>query len=201
MKYLKYILPALLLAQLGTSALAAEKEVTIKIKRIYVDDNVYTPYYEIETEQDNNQGSAQRWVRLAVEYSTRGGWINELTLLHSALASDHGNSKQVILTEEVTYMHIGEGNHVSYVYLHPNCAKRYTVKAKQLDSAVTFSINGKIVATKETAKHADKGWSEGSDFTVHSGHLLNESETPFWFVNYDYKEMIKKSSTHNEHSK
>jgi len=199
MKYLKYILSAILLAQLSASALA-EDQVTVKIKRIYVDDNVYTPFYNIETEQDNNQGSAQRWVRLAVEYSTKGGWITELVIKHSALASEHGSSEQVILTEEVSYMHIGEGNHVSYVYMHPNCAKRYGVRAKELDSAVTFFIDGEIVASKETSKHADKQWVENSAFVVHPGHLLNEVETPFWFVNYDYKEMIKKSA-HNGHAK
>lgn len=199
MKYLKYILCAIILAQLGTSALA-EEDVTVKIRRIYVDDNVYTPYYDIETEQNHEQGSAQRWVRLAVEYSTKGGWIDQLTIKHFALVGHHGNADPVILTEEVNYMNIGEGNHVSYVYMHPNCSKRYDVRAKELDSAVIFSIDGKTVASKETSKYADKKWTEDPAFVVHSGHLLNEAETPFWFVNYDYKEMLKHGA-HNGHSK
>lgn len=189
MKYLKYMLPALVLAQLGTSALA--DGVSLKIRRIYVDDNVYTPYYRAETEQNHNQGSAQRWVRVAVEYSTSGGWIDELTIDHEALVYHHGSEQPVILTEKVAYVHIGEGNHVSYVYMHPNCVQRYDVRAKNVDIAITISIGGEEVASKKTNRKTKGNWTSDPKYKEQDGHLLRESETPFWFINYDFKEMIK----------
>lgn len=178
----------------GLSALAGD--VTLKIRRIYVDDNVYTPFYKVDTEQDNEPGAAQRWLRLAVEYSTSGGWIDELKVDHMALVPDHGGEKAAVLDETVTYLNVGPGNHVSYVYMHPNCVKRYKSKAKEVDMGVTLSIDGETVAHKMTNKNKVKDWMKQE--TVHSGHLLNESETPFWFVNYDYKEMIKHRA-HNGH--
>lgn len=189
----KQIIISALLAVTASVSLA---EVSVKIKRMYVDDNVYTPYYNVETEQDHEQGAAQRWIRVGVEYETSGGWIDELTLLQSAIASEHGSPAPVILAEEVTYMNVGPGNHYSYVYMHPNCVKRYNVEAKALDSAVRFSIGGEVVASEETSKHVKKGWAADPSFTVHNGHLLSESETPFWFINYDFKEIIK----HQPHS-
>ena len=191
MKHLKYILTALILSQFANPALA-EKNATVKIRRIHVDDNVYTPYYGIETEQNHEPGSAQRWVRVAVEYSTSGGWINEISINHKALVYRHGSKLPVILDRAVNYMHIKKGNHVSYVYMHPNCVQRYEVRAKNVDIAITISIDGKEVASKMTNQETKGDWPKNPKYKVSTSHLLDESETPFWFVNYDYKEMISK---------
>ncbi len=176
-------------ATLLTWQIVLADNVKLKIRRIHVDDNVYTPYYDAETEQDNEPGAAQRWLRLAVEYSTTGGWIDELSVRHLALVPNHNGEKAALLDEEVTYLNVGPGNHVSYVYMHPNCVKRYESKAKEVDSAVIFHIDEKIVGEKSTNKNKIKDWTK--EQTTHTGHLLDESETPFWFINYDYKEMIK----------
>ena len=178
---------------LGAVILQANAEVKIKIRSIAVDDNVYTPYYGIETEQTHDQGSAQRWVRLEVKYSTSGGWIDELAIKQLAIANEHGDKSPVILEANVTYLNVGPGNHVAYVYMHPNCVKRYDVKAKALNSAAIFSINGKVVAQEETARKTKAGWSTSGKYTIHEGHLLSEADTPFWFVNYDFKEMIQRT--------
>ena len=190
MKHLKYILAAIILAQLGSSALA--DGTSLKIRRIYVDDNVYTPFYGAETEQNHSQGAAQRWVRVAVEYSTSGGWIDELSIDHEALVYHQGSENPVVLSEKVAYMHVGEGNHISYVYMHPNCVQRFDIRAKNVDIAIAVSIDGKPVATKITNRKTKGDWPENPKYKVSGGHLSNESETPFWFINYDYKEMIKK---------
>ncbi len=190
-KHFKYFLSAVVLAQFGATALAGE-DVEVKIRRIYIDDNVYTPYYKAETEQDHEPGAAQRWVRVAVEYSTSGGWIDEVTIDHKALVYHHGGSTPVILDRKVTYMHIGDGNHVSYVYMHPNCVQRYDVRAKNVDIAISISIDGKVVASKMTNKETKGDWTTDPEYKVSTSHLLDDSETPFWFINYDYKEMIKK---------
>ena len=193
MKHLKYILPAIILAQLGTAA-RAEEDVTLKIRRIYVADNIYTPFYDAQTEQNHEPGSAQRWVRVAVEYSTSGGWVDELTIDHRALVYHHGSEQPVILSEAVTYAHVGKGNHVSYVYMHPNCVQRYDVRAKNVDIAIQISIDGKPIAAEKTNRKTKGDWPENPKYKVSGSHLLNESETPFWFINYDHKEMIKHES-------
>lgn len=192
MKYLKHILATTVMVLFATTALAGEK-VEVKIRRIYVDDNAYTPYYTVETEQNHDQGASQRWVRLAVEYTTRGGWIDELTIDHKALVYHHGGSSPVILDKKVSYMHIAEGSHISYVYMHPNCVKRYDVRAKNVDVAISISIGGKVVASETSNKKTKGDWSNDPKYQTSSSHLLDDSETPFWFINYDYKEMIKDS--------
>lgn len=184
----------LLFALISVATVFADKP-TLKIRSIEVDDNVYTPYYSVQTEQDHEQGAAQRWVRLTVEYSTSGGWIDELSIKHMALIPGHGE-KNAVLDEEVTYLNIGPGNHVSYVYMHPNCVKRYESEANEIDIAVQFSINGENVATEITNKNKVKDWTTSTH--THRGHLLAENETPFWFVNYDFKEIIK-TRAHNGH--
>jgi len=179
--------------------MTSHAESTVKIKSIEVEDNVYTPYFNVETEQDHEQGASQRWLRLTVEYETDGDWIDELTVKHFALVGDHGSDKPVVLSEQTTYINIAPGNHVAYVYMHPNCVKRYDVENNEIDSAAAIVINGERVAYKETSKRiGKKGWPENPSLHVHPDHLLSENETPFWFINYDYKEMIK-HSPHNGH--
>ena len=167
-------------------------EVSLKIRDIEVEDNIYTPHYEAETELDHAPGASQRWIRLAVDYETRGGWINELTIQHLALAgSNFTCPSPVILTEEVTYINIAPGNHVSYVYMHPNSVERYKQRAKKLDVAVRFISNGEVIATQRTNKGGKGDWTTDPTKHLHEGYLLSESETPFWFINYDHKEVIK----------
>jgi hypothetical protein len=188
-----FIAPALL-AIMTCTGLA---EVSVKIRSLDVEDNVYTPYYQVDTERDHEPGPSQRWLRLTVEYETDGGWIDELTVKHFALVSEHGSDEPVVLTEQTTYINVAPGKHVAYVYMHPNCVTRYGVEDDQVDSAATIVIDGKKMAYEETSKHAGKkNWPNNPGFHVHPGHLMSENETPFWFINYDYKEMIK-HQTHN----
>lgn len=198
MKILNYkMITSILLIAL--SAISSYAEATVKIRNITVDDNVYTPYYQIDTEQDHDQGASQRWLRLTVEYKTTGDWIDELTVQHFALVGHHGSDKPVILSGTTTYINIAPGNHVAYVYMHPSCVKRYDIDSSNVDSSAAIIINGKQVEYKEINKYiGKKGWSKDSSLDVYSGHLLSENETPFWFVNYDYKEMIK-HNPHDEH--
>ena len=168
------------------------EEVKLKIHSIEIDDNVYTPHFKADTEQDHSRGPSQRWIRMEVKYSTRGGWINELTIQHFALAGINTTCPApVILTEEVTYINIGEGNHVSYVYMHPNTVKRYDSSAKKIEAAAVFVVNGKVIATERSNRNTQGNWTTDKKYHLHEGYLLSEPETPFWFINYDYKEIIK----------
>lgn len=176
----------------AVSNAAAEQEVKITINDVKVEDTVYTPYYEIQTEQDHKQGSAQRWIRLGVYFTTEGGWIDEIDVTQMAAIS-RKNGDPVILSETVHYINIEPGDHYVYVYLHPSYVKRYEIDAFDVDSAATISINGKVTVSRETNKRVEKNWSSDIDGQL-KGYLLNHAETPFWFVNYDFKEIIKRQN-------
>ena len=178
----------------------AQAAVKIKIRSIDVNGSIFTPLYDIDTELDHDTKTRQRWIRLEIKYSTSGGWIDELSIKQLAIAKGHGEKDPVILSVDVTYLNIGPGNHTATVYMHPNCVRRYDVKAKELDSGVFFMIDGAVVAQEETTRKVTKGWSTNGKYTLHEGHLLSEADTPFWFVNYDFKEMIQRKP-HAVHNK
>jgi hypothetical protein len=183
---------ALFLAGTVMAESKGEPEVKITINDIKVEDTVYTPYYLVQTEQDHQQGAAQKWIRIGVYFTTKGGWIDELDVTQLALLDcDDEEGGCLALSETVHYINIEPGDHVIQVYLHPSYVKRYEVDAFKLDSAVVMKIDGKMVAEKETNRRLEKGWSKGAEALNAKGYLLNHAETPFWFINYDFKEIIK----------
>lgn len=187
-------LSALALAGLTSVAIA---EVKVEINEIKIEDTVYTPFYEVTTELDHEQGAAQKWVRLGVYFTTEGGWIDELDVTQMALL-DCGDKSCLALTETVNYINIEPGDHVVYVYLHPSYVKRYEIDDFDLDSAAIIKVEGKTVAEKETTRHFKAGWSKGNIAAGAKGYLLNHAETPFWFINYDFREIIKRQDSPTE---
>jgi hypothetical protein len=174
-----------------TSAVVAEVEV--EINEIKIEDTVYTPYYEVSTEQDHEQGAGQKWIRLGVYFTTKGGWIDELDVTQLAML-DCGSKSCLSLAESVHYINIEPGDHVVYVYLHPSYVKRYEIDDFNLDAAAIIKIEGKKVAEMETNRRFEEGWSEGALEAGAKGYLLDHSETPFWFINYDFQEIIKRQN-------
>jgi hypothetical protein len=177
---------------LAVSSTVADEEVKITITDVKVEDTVYTPYYEIETEQDHKQGAAQKWIRLGVYFTTEGGWIDEIDVTQMARL-DCGDTSCLSLSETVHYINIEPGDHVVYVYLHPSYVKRYDIDAFDLDAAAVINIDGKQVAEMETRRRFEAGWSKAG-IAGGKGYLLNHAETPFWFINYDFKEIIKRTN-------
>lgn len=195
MKTKHKVVSGILLSVLAGSTLAEtaeNEEVKITINDIRIEDTVYTPYYEVETEQDHKQGSAQRWIRLGVYFTTEGGWIDEIDVKQMAYFNRGEGEKNLKLSEWVHYVNLEPGDHYVYVYLHPSYVKRYGIDASDLDSAAVISIDGKVIAQMETSKNVKEGWSAYSNGTTVKGYLLNHAETPFWFINYDFKEIIKR---------
>lgn len=178
-------------------AFSAHSEIKVTINEVKVEDTVYTPYYNVQTEQDHEQGAASRWIRLGVYFTTEGGWIDEIDISQIAAIKKGDDEKGLMLFERVHYINLSPGDHYAYVYLHPSYVKRYDVDAFDLDTAATISINGEVVAKKETDRHFKEGWSSSDEAVNAKGYLLNHKETPFWFINYDFKEIIKEQ----DHSK
>ncbi len=173
-------------------AAQSDQAIKVTIKDIRVEDSVYTPYYEVQTEQDHQQGAAARWIRLGVYFTTEGGWIDELDVTQMATKKTDGDTPGVVLAETVHYINLEPGDHYVYVYLHPSYVKRYEIDEFDLDSAAVISVGGKEMARRESAKHAEAGWSARADDGMEKGYLLNHAETPFWFINYDFKEIIRR---------
>lgn len=182
-----------MLALVGTTAPAAT-EVKVEINEIKIEGTVYTPYYEVNTEQDHEQGAGRKWIRLGVYFTTEGGWIDELDVTQMALL-DCGSKSCLALAETVNYINIEPGDHVVYVYLHPSYVKRYDIDDFDLDAAAMLKIDGRTVAEMETTRRFEKGWSKGNIAAGARGYLLNHAETPFWFINYDFKEIIKRQDS------
>lgn len=170
---------------------SAEKDIKVTIEKVTVEDMVYTPYYRVDTEQDHQRGSASRWIRLGVYFKTEGGWIDELSITQMALKPDKETGEDVVLTEKVHYINLDPGDHAVYVYLHPSYVTRYEISDYDLEVAAVIKLNGKEMARKETSRQSEPGWSSSTDLIKRKGYLLNHMETPFWFINYDFKEVIK----------
>lgn len=227
-----YMYIFLLSVLMGTVAFSEEENKTVKIKinDIRVEDNVYTPYYGVDTEQDHEQGAAARWIRVGVYFTTEGGWIDELEITQLAVKKAEGEHSGVQLSDTEYYVNIDPGDHYVYVYLHPSYVNRYDIEAFDLDSAAIIKIGTNEVARMESTKNVEAGWSKNTDHNMQNGDLLNDStavtqvgtneavreasipnaetgwsqnmkkgellnhaETPFWFLNYDFKEIIRKN--------
>lgn len=173
------------------SVVLGASDVKIEVQDLEIEDNVYTPFYEVRTEQENQQGAAQKWIRFTVRFTTSGGWIDELDVKQLAISRGLDEEKVAILSDEVAYVNLKPGDHHIQVYLHPSYVERFEIDSSDLDSAVEFRIDGNLVAEAETSGHAKKGWSKYADKFARTGYLLNDAETPFWYVNYDFKEIIK----------
>lgn len=184
------------LVGLMAGSAAAEEAVSVTIKDIKIEDTVYTPYYEVQTEQDHQQGAAQKWIRLGVYFTTDGGWIDEIDVSQMA-AIERDDAAPLFLSEQVHYINISPGDHYVYVYLHPSYVERYSVKTSDVDHAAVISVNGQVVASKEISNHVEQGWSSSTNQVMKS-YLLNHAETPFWFINYDFKEIIKRENAPEE---
>lgn len=174
------------------SVKSAEVELKVTIEKVTVEDMVYTPYYRVDTEQEHQRGSAARWIRLGVYFTTEGGWIDELDITQMAMKPNKETGEDVLLTEKVQYINLEPGDHSVYVYLHPSYVTRYEISDYDLDVAAIIKLNGEKVAHKETSRHNKEGWSSATDHSSRKGYLLNHTETPFWFINYDFTEVIKR---------
>lgn len=193
-KVWKKVLWTALIAAGFTTGLEAKRaddaDIKITINDIRVEDTVYTPYYSVRTEQEHQQGAASRWLRLGVYFTSEGGWIDELEILQKAAFKGPDGTK-VVLSESERYINLNPGDHYIYMYLHPSYLERYAIDASEVDMAAFIMIEGKELAFRESSREQSKGWSRKVNGGTEKGYLLNHSETPFWFINYDFKEVIK----------
>jgi hypothetical protein len=133
------------------------------------------------------QASARQpdWWRVMVEYETAPDWIDELEFTYYVYMKDQSNKgAEVMFSATVSYVNVAKGRHVSDMFLQPNVLTRLG-RVEQV--AVVVKAKGAVVATESTAK-TPNWWDR---FSPVSGVLLNRSQTPFAYIDYDLYEAIK----------
>ena len=125
------------------------------------------------------------WWRVVVEFETAPDWIDELEFTYYVYMKDQSNrNAEVMFRGTVTYVNVARGKHLSDMFLHPSTVARMG-RVEQV--AVVVKAQGAVVATESTAKMPN-WWDR---FSPRDGVLLNRSQTPFSFVDYDSYEAIK----------
>ncbi len=160
----------------------------IRIRKPPRPEKVRTPIFRTAV-QGQTIARQPEWWRAVVEYETKPDWIDELEFTYYVYMKDQSNKgAEVMFRSTVTYVNIAKGKHLSDVFLHPNTLERLG-RVEQV--AVVVKAKGAIVATESTAKTAN-WWDR---FSPVDGVLLNRSQTPFAFIEYDLFEAIKPAAT------
>ena len=165
------------------AALGAGSDI-VRIRKPPVPEKVKTPVFRTAAP---GQASARQpdWWRGVVEFETAPEWIDELEFTYYAYIEDESNKgAPVMFRGMVTYVNVAKGKHVSDIFLHPNTIARMGL-VKQV--AVVVKARGAVVATESTATKPN--WWDG--FSPVDGVLINRSQTPFAYIDYDMYEAIK----------
>lgn len=157
---------------------------------------VKTPSYT--TTAPRSPTREKDWAMISVHYETAPLWIDEVLFQYYVLAKRVEDKKELfsLYRKTVKYIDVEQGrSHVSTVFLRPNTLKRY---GEVVAAAVEIYIDGKVVdVQQETAMQLPKEWwknpavTESPAVTVREIYLLDRSQTPFMFVNFDDYEVIK----------
>ena len=143
-----------------------------------------TPVFRTATA---SQSSAKQpdWWRVMVEYETAPDWVDELEFTYYVYMKDQSNKNaDTMFRGTVTYVNVAKGRHYSDMFLHPSTLARLG-RVEQV--AVVVKARGAVLATESTAQ-TPNWWDR---FSPVEGVLLNRSQTPFAYVDYDLYEAIK----------
>ncbi len=158
-------------------------------------DRVETPRYR--TQIPDQRATGNEWCVITTTYDTAPEWIDELTFQYFALLvrEERGEPPAYSLFRgAVTYMEIArDRNKQSTAFLRPNTLKRY---GTVIGIAVEISHAGDVIATESreargSVAEGQEEWWRNPNLSPRDGYVLNRSETPFAFVNYDRYETIR----------
>ena len=172
------------LAQLAPAAAPGAGSDIIKIRKMAPVPGTKTPVFRTATA---SQASARQpdWWRVMVEYETAPDWVDELEFTYYVYMKDQSNKgAEVMFRGTVTYVNVAKGRHYSDMFLHPSTLARLG-RVEQV--AVVVKARGAVLATESTAQ-TPNWWDR---FSPVEGVLLNRSQTPFAYVDYDLYEAIK----------
>ncbi len=156
---------------------------------------VATPQYRTSIPQGRVR--AGHWGQITVTYNSVPEWLDEISFQYYAflMREARGADPEYHLVRgAVTYMDIPRGrDKQSTVFLRPNTLERY---GRVIGVAVEIIHRGQTIVTEsqELPRSVVDGrpeWWRSPNLTARDGHILNRSQTPFAFVNFDEYETIK----------
>ncbi len=156
----------------------------LRIRRLTPTITEKTPIYTTRSPTQTS-GRQPNWWRVVVDFETAPDWIDELEFTYYVYMKDQSNKgAEVMFRGSVTYVNVPKGRHQSDMFLHPGTLARLG-SVEQV--AVVVKHRGAVVGTDSTAKTPN--WWER--FSPQDGVLLNRSQTPFAFLDYDSFNAIK----------
>lgn len=130
-----------------------------------------------------------KWLAIEVEFKSNVEKTEELTLSYNMLYA------KKYLAGETVYSNVFKGHELhSVMYVSPRSLKALSdtkfASLNPLDNITVQIINkGQPVAIKSYKEPIRPEWWKS--LTPVKGGLLKKSETPFWFIDWDYYEEIK----------
>lgn len=153
---------------------------------------VRTPVYT--TSVSGGRVQAREWGELTAQFDSDPDWIDELSVQYYALLYSRVTKEYTMLKGGVTHIDVARGrDHMSAAYIRPSALARY---GEVVAVAVEMLAKGEIVASKSEGKLPDKqalptDWWKNAKIVPKDGYLLNRTQTPFAFINYDDYEVTK----------
>ena len=158
-------------------------------------ERVPTPQYRTSI-PERRPAVRGEWGRITTKYDTSPEWIDNLIFEYFALLvrEERGEPPQYTLFRgTVTYMDIEQGrDKESTAFLRPSTLRRY---GEMIGIAVEIRHEGDVVAVESqelrgSVAEGQEEWWRNPNLTPRDGYILNRSETPFAFINYDLYEAI-----------
>lgn len=153
---------------------------------------VRTPSYT--TSISAGRAPARDWCEIMVQFDTEPEWMDELSFQYYALLYDRVKKEHTFLKGSVTHVDVARGKgHLSSAYIRPGTLTRYgevvAVAAEALSKGVTVAAESEGRMGDRQPLPAD--WWKTIKLVPKDGYILNRTQTPFAFINYDDYEAIK----------
>lgn len=137
---------------------------------------------------------ARDWNEIRVVFDSEPEWIDELSFQYYALLHDKVTGEFSFLKGMVTHVDIERGkNHLCSAYIRPNTLARLgdvvAVAVEVLSKGESIATQSEGRLPRNQALPAD--WWKNAKLVPKEGLILNKSQTPFEYVNYDDYEALK----------
>lgn len=154
---------------------------------------VRTPEYTSSVSR--GRATARTWGEIVVQFDTEPEWIDELQFQYYVLLHDRRAKTYTFLKVNVTHTDVARGRgHLSAAYVRPAGLERY---GEVVAAAVEAVIKGETVGVASEGRlPSGEGklppeWWKTTKLVPKDGYLLNRTQTPFVFANYDDYEVAK----------
>jgi len=161
---------------------------------------VQTPVFNTTAERGTR--SPQDWQRLVLQYDVQVPWVDEMTVQFFVLSMirdpDTDENLYSLFRRNIRYVDLAGGRdrtRMADAFLRPVALRRF---GRVVAAAAIVTINGQVVSEQEdTAIDLPEAWWENPlvvdnpVLSIRDGYLLDRTETPWSFINYDDAEFIR----------